>query len=429
MKKPNIFLAILAGIGFIVLYIICIFICEAFFDLSTGLSIDEVIELIISFIPISFALGLLCYYSYFYKNVKKIFWISTLIVVLIGGYKFYKRDLTEIYIVQKSHWLLPKSVKKYPQLSDKPLFQKGKTIIPLEERGEYSLKEKFFNKQHCLLAYYVKPKGEEDYYIGDNPDFPPYFLKFDTSGKIIDSLPLNTAEKQKREFHIKDKYIIDTYTLSYSTWAIDGNPEFRPMKAIEGTDFWKENDVRTYISKNHLPTPTCYKIRVKKIEWRPDEQKYYATSGYESIVVFIQDGMPHYICSTDYISSFKDTFFERTPVFPLFMKLGADDFYYSDFQSTYTRRKILPQYFLVEKAFDKGGEGKLFMQLRLNNASISFKADTYMWTSEAVALKTPTYYLSKDNEEFEKFEKVDLYSNQLLQYQLLSITGQLYMVK
>ena len=111
------------------------------------------------------------------------------------------------------------------------------------------------------------------------------------------------------------------------------------------------------------------------------------------------------------------------------MKLGKDDFYYSDFQSTYTRRKILPQYFLVEKAFDKGGEGKLFMQLRLNNASISFKADTYMWTSEAVALKTPTYYLSKDNEEFEKFEKVDLYSNQLLQYQLLSITGQLYMVK
>ena len=54
------------------------------------------------------------------------------------------------------------------------------------------------------------------------------------------------------------------------------------------------------------------------------------------------------------------------------MKLGADDFYYSDFQSTYTRRKILPQYFLVEKAFDEGGEGKLFMQLRFNNASISF---------------------------------------------------------
>ena len=429
MKKPNIFLAILTGIGFIVLSIICIFICEAFFDLSTGLSIDEVIELIISFIPISFALGLLCYYSYFYKNVKKIFWISTLIVVLIGGYKFYKRDLTEIYIVQKSHWLLPKSVKKYPQLSDKPLFQKGKTIIPLEERGEYSLKEKFFNKQHCLLAYYVKPKGEEDYYIGDNPDFPPYFLKFDTSGKIIDSLSLNIAEEQKREFHIKDKYIIDTYTLTYSTWAIDGNPEFRPMKAIEGTDFWKENDVRTYISKNHLPTPTCYKIGVRNIEWRPDNQKYYTTFNYESIVVFIQDEKPHYICSTDYISSFKDTFFERTPVFPLFMKLGNDDFYYSDFQSTYARRKILPQYFLVEGTLGEGGEGKLFMQLRLNNASISFKANTYMWTSEDVALKTPTYYLTKGNEELEKFEKVDLYSNQLLQYQLLSITGQLYMVK
>ena len=242
-------------------------------------------------------------------------------------------------------------------------------------------------------------------------------------------MSLNIAEEQKREFYIKDKYIIDTYTLSYSTWAIDGNPEFRPMKAVEGTDFWKEDDVESYISKNHLPTPTCYKIRVRKIEWRPDEQKYYAASGYESIVVFIQDEKPHYICSTHYISSFKKTFFESTPVFPLFIKLGADDFYYSDFQSTYTRRKILPQYFLVEKAFDEGGEGKLFMQLRFNNASISFKADTYMWTSEGIALKTPTYYLTKGNEELEKFEKVDLYSNQLLQYQLLSITGQLYMVK
>ena len=69
------------------------------------------------------------------------------------------------------------------------------------------------------------------------------------------------------------------------------------------------------------------------------------------------------------------------------------------------------------------------MQLRFNNASISFKADTYMWTSEGIALKTPTYYLTKGNEELEKFEKVDLYSNQLLQYQLLSITGQLYMMK
>lgn len=344
-------------------------------------------------------------------------------------YTYHKDEIEEAYTVWQSKKSLPKNLKHYPELLEKELTQGKKTIIPLYERGEYSLKEKFFNKQHCLLAYYVKPKGEEDYYIGDNPDFPPYFLKFDTSGKIIDSLSLNIAEEQKREFYIKDKYIIDTYTLSYSTWAIDGNPEFRPMKAVEGTDFWKEDDVESYISKNHLPTPTCYEIRVRNIEWRPDNQKYYTTFNYESIIVFIQDEKPHYICSTHYISSFKDTFFESAPVFPLFIKLGADDFYYSDFQSTYTRRKILPQYFLVEKAFDEGGEGKLFMQLRFNNASISFKADTYMWTSEGIALKTPTYYLTKGNEELEKFEKVDLYSNQLLQYQLLSITGQLYMVK
>jgi len=420
MKKPNIFLAILTGFGFIVLSIIC--------GLGSSLSL-RIIDVLLLFTPIIFVLGLLCYYSFYYKSVKKIFWVSVCLTVLTMLYTYHKDKIEETYIVWQSRMSLPKNLKHYPELSRKELTEGKKTIIPLYERGEYSLKEKFFNKQHCLLAYYVKPKGEEDYYIGDNPDFPPYFLKFDTSGKIIDSLSFNIAEEQKREFYIKDKYIIDTYTLSYSTWAIDGNPEFRPMKAIEGTDFWKENDVRTYISKNHLPTPTCYKIGVRNIEWRPDEQKYYAASGYESIVVFIQYGMPHYICSTNYIYSFQNTLFERTPVFPLFMKLGADDFYYSDFQSTYTRRKILPQYFLVEKAFDEGGEGKLFMQLRFNNASISFKANTYMWTSEAVALKTPTYYLTKGNEELEKFEKVDLYSNQLLQYQLLSITGQLYMVK
>ena len=420
MKKPNIFLAILTGIGFIVLSIIC--------GLGSSLSL-RIIDVLLLFTPVIFVLGLLCYYSFYYKIVKKIFWVSVCLTILAMLYTYHKDKIKEAYIVWQSRMSLPKNLKHYPELSRKELTEGKKTITPLYERGEYSLKEKFFNKQHCLLAYYVKPKGEEDYYIGDNPDFPPYFLKFDTSGKIIDSLSLNIAEEQKREFHIKDKYIIDTYTLSYSTWAIDGNPEFRPMKAIEGTDFWKENDVRTYISKNHLPTPTCYKIGVRNIEWHPDNQKYYTTFNYESIVVFIQDGMPHYICSTNYIYSFKDTFFERAPVFPLFMKLGKDDFYYSDFQSTYTRRKILPQYFLVEGTLGEGGEGKLFMQLRLNNASISFKADTYMLTSEDVALKTPTYYLSKDNEEFEKFEKVDLYSNQLLQYQLLSITGRLYMVK
>ena len=420
MKKPNIFLAILTGIGFIVLSIIC--------GLGSSLSL-RIIDVLLLFTPIIFVLGLLCYYSFYYKSVKKIFWVSVCLTVLTMLYTYHKDKIEETYIVWQSRMSLPKNLKHYPELSRKELTEGKKTITPLYERGEYSLKEKFFNKQHCLLAYYVKPKGEEDYYIGDNPDFPPYFLKFDTSGKIIDSLSLNIAEEQKREFYIKDKYIIDTYTLSYSTWAIDGNPEFRPMKAVEGTDFWKEDDVKTYIAKNHLPTPTCYKIGVRKIEWRPDNQKYYTTFDNESIVVFIQDEKPHYICSTHYISSFKDTFFERTPVFPLFMKLGNDDFYYSDFQSTYTRRKILPQYFLVEGTLDEGGEGKLFMQLRLNNASISFKANTYMWTSEAVALKTPTYYLTKGNEELEKFEKVDLYSNKLLQYQLLSIKGRLYMVK
>lgn len=408
MKKPNIFLAILTGIGFIVLSIIC--------GLSSSLSL-RIIDVLLLFTPIIFVLGLLCYYSFYYKTVKKIFWVSVCLTVLTILYTYHKDEIEESYTVWQSQQFLPKNLKNYPELSSKELTQGKKTITPLYERGGYSLKKKFFNDQYQLVTLYNK----------SNTSF--YFFKFDTSGKIIDSLSLNIAEEQKREFYIKDKYIIDTYTLSYSTWAIDGNPEFRPMKAVEGTDFWKEDDVKTYIAKNHLPTPTCYKIGVRKIEWRPDNQKYYTTFDNESIVVFIQDEKPHYICSTHYISSFKDTFFERTPVFPLFMKLGNDDFYYSDFQSTYTRRKILPQYFLVEGTLDEGGEGKLFMQLRLNNASISFKANTYMWTSEAVALKTPTYYLTKGNEELEKFEKVDLYSNQLLQYQLLSITGQLYMVK
>lgn len=408
MKKPNIFLAILTGIGFIVLSIIC--------GLGSSLSL-RIIDVLLLFTPVIFVLGLLCYYSFYYKSVKKIFWVSVCLTVLTMLYTYHKDEIEESYTVWQSQQFLPKDLKNYPELSSKEFTQGKKTITPLYERGGYSLKKKFFNDQYQLVTLYNK----------SNTSF--YFFKFDTSGKIIDSLPLNTAEKQKREFHIKDKYIIDTYTLSYSTWAIDGNPEFRPMKAIEGTDFWKENDVRTYISKNHLPTPTCYKIGVRNIEWRPDNQKYYTTFNYESIVVFIQDGMPHYICSTNYIYSFQNTLFDRTSIFPLFMKLGADDFYYSDFQSTYTRRKILPQYFLIEETLDKGGEGKLFMQLRLNNASISFKVDTYTLTSEGVALKTPTYYLTKGNEELEKFEKVDLYSNKLLQYQLLSIKGRLYMVK
>ena len=408
MKKPNIFLAILTGFGFIVLSIIC--------GLGSSLSL-RIIDVLLLFTPIIFVLGLLCYYSFYYKSVKKIFWVSVCLTILAMLYTYHKDEIEEAYIVWQSRMSLPKNLKHYPELSRKELTEGKNTITPLYERGEYSLEKKFFNDQYQLVTFYKK----------SNSLF--YFLKFDTSGKIIDSLSLNIAEEQKREFYIKNKYIIDTYTLSYSTWAIDGNPEFRPMKAVEDTDLWKEDDVKTYIAKNHLPTPTCYKIEVNNIKWRPDKQKYYTTFDNESIIVFIQDEKPHYICSTHYISSFKDTFFERTPVFPLFMKLGNDDFYYSDFQDTYTRRKILPQYFLIEGTLGEGGEGKLFMQLRLNNASISFKVDTYTLTSEGVALKTPTYYLTKGNEELEKFEKVDLYSNQLLQYQLLSITGRLYMVK
>lgn len=410
MKKPNIFLAILTGFGFIVLSIIC--------GLGSSLSL-RIIDVLLLFTPIIFVLGLLCYYSFYYKSVKKIFWVSVCLTILAMLYTYHKDEIEEAYIVWQSRMSLPKNLKHYPELSRKELTEGKNTITPLYERGEYSLEKKFFNDQYQLVTFYKK----------SNSLF--YFLKFDTSGKIIDSLSLNIAEEQKREFYIKDKYIIDTYTFSYSTWAIDGNSEFRPMKAVEDTDLWKEDDVKTYIAKNHLPTPTCYKIEVNNIKWRPDKQKYYTTFDNESIIVFIQDEKPHYICSTHYISSFKDTFFERPPVFPLFMKLGKDDFYYSDFQSTYTRRKILPQYFLVKETFyaNEGGEGKLFMQLRLNNASISFKADTYISTSEGIALKTPTYYLTKGNEELEKFEKVNLYSNQLLQYQLLSITGQLYMVK
>ena len=408
MKKPNIFLAILTGFGFIVLSIIC--------GLGSSLSL-RIIDVLLLFTPIIFVLGLLCYYSFYYKSVKKIFWVSVCLTILAMLYTYHKDEIEEAYIVWQSRMSLPKNLKHYPELSRKELTEGKNTITPLYERGEYSLEKKFFNDQYQLVTFYKK----------SNSLF--YFLKFDTSGKIIDSLSLNIAEEQKREFYIKDKYIIDTYTFSYSTWAIDGNSEFRPMKAVEDTDLWKEDDVKTYIAKNHLPTPTCYKIEVNNIKWRPDKQKYYTTFDNESIIVFIQDEKPHYICSTHYISSFKDTFFERTPVFPLFMKLGNDNFYYSDFQDTYTRRKILPQYFLVEGTLGEGGEGKLFMQLRLNNASISFKVDTYTLTSEGVALKTPTYYLTKGNEELEKFEKVDLYSNKLLQYQLLSIKGRLYMIK
>ena len=277
MKKPNIFLAILTGFGFIVLSIIC--------GLGSSLSL-RIIDVLLLFTPIIFVLGLLCYYSFYYKSVKKIFWVSVCLTILAMLYTYHKDEIEEAYIVWQSRMSLPKNLKHYPELSRKELTEGKNTITPLYERGEYSLEKKFFNDQYQLVTFYKK----------SNSLF--YFLKFDTSGKIIDSLSLNIAEEQKREFYIKDKYIIDTYTFSYSTWAIDGNSEFRPMKAVEGTDFWKEDDVESYISKNHLPTPTCYEIRVRKIEWRPDEQKYYAASGYERIVVFIQDEKPHYICST-----------------------------------------------------------------------------------------------------------------------------------
>ena len=58
MKKPNIFLAILAGIGFIMLYTIC----WLGLSLESSLSL-RIIDVFLLFTPIIFVLGLLCYYS------------------------------------------------------------------------------------------------------------------------------------------------------------------------------------------------------------------------------------------------------------------------------------------------------------------------------------------------------------------------------
>jgi hypothetical protein len=188
MKKPNIFLAILTGFGFIVLSIIC--------GLGSSLSL-RIIDVLLLFTPIIFVLGLLCYYSFYYKSVKKIFWVSVCLTILAMLYTYHKDEIEEAYIVWQSRMSLPKNLKHYPELSRKELTEGKNTITPLYERGEYSLEKKFFNDQYQLVTFYKK----------SNSLF--YFLKFDTSGKIIDSLSLNIAEEQKREFYIKDKYIID----------------------------------------------------------------------------------------------------------------------------------------------------------------------------------------------------------------------------
>ena len=157
MKKPNIFLAILTGFGFIVLSIIC--------GLGSSLSL-RIIDVLLLFTPIIFVLGLLCYYSFYYKSVKKIFWVSVCLTVLTMLYTYHKDEIEESYTVWQSQQFLPKNLKNYPELSSKELTQGKKTITPLYERGGYSLKKKFFNDQYQLVTLYNK----------SNTSF--YFFKF-----------------------------------------------------------------------------------------------------------------------------------------------------------------------------------------------------------------------------------------------------------
>ena len=122
MKKPNIFLAILTGIGFIVLYIIC--------GIGTSLSL-RIIDVLLLFIPVIFVLGLLCYYSFYYKTVKKIFWVSVCLTILAMLYTYHKDKIEEAYTVWQSKKSLPKNLKHYPELSRKELTEGKKTITPL----------------------------------------------------------------------------------------------------------------------------------------------------------------------------------------------------------------------------------------------------------------------------------------------------------
>ena len=409
-KLSHLFFASLTGIIFLLTYLLIIY-----WDYEVIFRGKKI--LLYVFYALFFGIGVFAYY-YFQKNsitkrFIRIFPICMLVFFLFkhsySVYSYYK------YLV--SYREMPKELRKYDLLDNKEIHQRGKIISPISQSKIPADIDLFLDKEGHLFIYYKFYDDETTFYID-------CILKYDTEGNHMETLYLENFVNQKRDILVREKYLIDIYEKSYSSFLIDGNRDFLPMEELKREEQPSEKDMeeRTFKNSNNNLIVIIQK----------DSER-------DAMVIIKKENKLYYFYTQEF-------YYLKYMDFPV-----SDDFnLFNDFIKPPKEKGIAPQespikymYYLKkytsnsglhlfgkEKSFQEDwSQGYVYFNLILDEQELHLKTFysqnlfSFNQTSDDIR------YYENQNETLEIHNNIRLYRNKYLSYYLLSTGYQYYLIK
>ena len=408
-KLSHLFFASLTGIIFLLTYLLIIY-----WDYEVIFRGKKI--LLYVFYVFFFGIGVFAYY-YFQKNsitkrFIRIFPICMLVFFLFkhsySVYSYYK------YLV--SYREMPKELRKYDLLDNKEIYQRGKIISPISQSKIPAGHEFFLDKEGHLFIYYKFYDDETTFYID-------CILKYDTEGNHMETLYLENFVNQKRDIVVRKKYLIDIYEKSYSSFLIDGNRDFLPMKELKGEAALSKKDIEDYLFGDSPDLITIIHIYGK------DNQ----------IVVIKKENELYYSETKDFFSS-EDIDFSFPNHFYLFKTFKNP---ITEIGKTPEECDIKPVYYLKKQTYNTGlrllgkGEsfreteyrGNVYFNLLLDEQELHLKIFHHQDSIPSQYIPDDIRYYENQNETLEIYNNIRLYRNNYLSYYLLSTGYQYYLIK
>ena len=191
-------------------------------------------------ITLTLVVGVLIYFSFFYKSVRVrkiakigLFILGILAIPLIASLFGYD-SLSNSIVKTFSDMTLPSKYKKYVALSGNTVSYERNTMVMLPEGEDKIIEFAFVNQKNELIISDDEPLG--------------YLSKYDTQGNRIDTLKIEKIDGIENLFDgFYGDYLVDFKGNRYCSWAIDGNKSFRSMEQL--SDYEKENITDDEMSK------------------------------------------------------------------------------------------------------------------------------------------------------------------------------------
>jgi len=408
-KLSHLFFASLTGIIFLLTYLLIIY-----WDYEVIFRGKKI--LLYVFYVLFFGIGVFAYY-YFQKNsitkrFIRIFPICMLVFFLFkhsySVYSYYK------YLVSCRE--MPKELRKYDLLDNKEIYQRGKIISPISQSKIPAGHEFFLDKEGHLFIYYKFYDDETTFYID-------CILKYDTEGNHMETLYLENFVNQKRDIVVRKKYLIDIYEKSYSSFLIDGNRDFLPMKELKGEAALSKKDIEDYLFGDSPDLITIIHIYGK------DNQ----------IVVIKKENELYYSETKDFFSS-EDIDFSFPNHFYLFKTFKK---FIAEKGEAPENSDIKPVYYLKKQTYNTGlrllgkGEsfreteyrGNVYFNLLLDEQELHLKIFHHQDSIPSQYIPDDIRYYENQNETLEIYNNIRLYRNNYLSYYLLSTGYQYYLIK